>query len=42
MSTHVSALYSLMGLLTRLAGTGEAQRAADDGYQDDAQVSGIR
>jgi hypothetical protein len=34
--------YVLTELLTRLAGTGETERDADDGHQDHAQVSETR
>jgi hypothetical protein len=35
-------LYLLTRLLTRLVGTGETERDADDGHQDDKQVSETR
>jgi hypothetical protein len=39
---QVSGRYLLTELLTRLAETGETERDADDGQQDEAQVSETR
>jgi hypothetical protein len=42
MLVQVSGRYLLTEMLTRLAGTGETERDAGDGHQDDAQVSETR
>ena len=39
---QVRGCYLLTEMLTRLAGTGETERDADDGHQDNGEVSEMR